>query len=179
MLVRRIALIGTAVLLITFALSAVGSAAGRVGVVDLSLIIDESKAGKQANALLNLFIQERQAALLPLEEELERLSAELENGESLSDEERAALQEEFDAAVMEYVAAANQYEEQIEAAVQDLRDQILADIGVVLQMVGDSRGFDLIMDVSSAYYYRRTVDLTFEVIREYDDLWDEAQRQSQ
>lgn len=176
---RRTAVVVAAVLLLTFALSSVGMAAGRVGVVDLALIMDESKAGKQANALLNAFIKERQDALLPLEEELQQLGEALENGESTSEEERAALQEEYDALISEYVATAGRFDEEIEAALQSLREQLLADIGVVIQMVGDSRGFDLIIDVSSAYYYRRTVELTFEVIREYDDLWEEAQRQSQ
>lgn len=177
---RRNALIVTTALLLSLALTAVASAAARVGVIDLGLIIDESKAGRQANTVLNAFIEERQQALLPLETQLEELAAALESDVvTLSVEERAALEADFDALAEEYLALLNQYEAEIEAAVESLREQILADVGVVLQLVGDSRGFDLIMDASMAYYYRRTVDLTFEVIREYDDLWDEAQRQQQ
>lgn len=174
---KRHAVIGAVVLLLMLALSAVASAADRVGVIDLALIIDESKAGRQANTLLNAFIEERRQELLPLETQLQELVEALENGaESMSDEERAALEAEVDALAEEYVSLLDQFEADVDAAVQSLRQQILADIGVVLQMVGDSRGFDLIIDTSTAYYYRRVVDLTFEVIREYDDLWEAAQR---
>lgn len=175
---RRNTVVLTVALLLIMALSTVASAANRVGVIDLALIMDESKAGRRANALLEEFIAERQEALLPLEEQIEALAAELENAESMSDAEREALQAEFDEVVNEYVTQLNQYEAEIDAALQQLREQILSDIGAVLQMVGDSRGFDLIIDTSMAYYYRRVVDLTFEVIREYDDLWDQAQLQA-
>lgn len=177
MKMKRHAVIGAVVLLLMLALSAVASAADRVGVIDLALIIDESKAGRQANTLLNAFIEERRQELLPLETQLQELVEALENGaESMSDDERAALEAEVDALAEEYVSLLDQFEADVDAAVQSLRQQILADIGVVLQMVGDSRGFDLIIDTSTAYYYRRVVDLTFEVIREYDDLWEAAQR---
>lgn len=176
---KRFAFVAAAVLLLTLSLSAAGLASGKVGVIDLAVIMDESKAGKQANAVLATFIEERQQAVLPMEAQLEQLAEAIENGgESMSDDERGAKQAEFDALAQEYLVAVDQFEAEIEDALLSLREQILADIGVVLQMVGDSRGFDLIMDASTAYYYRRTIDLTFEVIREYDDLWEVAQRQA-
>lgn len=179
MKLKRHVVVGAVVLLLTLVLSAIASAAGRVGVIDLALIIDESKAGRQANTMLNAFIEERRQQLLPLETQLQELVESLENGvESMSDEERAALEAEIDTLAEEYVSLLEQFQTEVEAAAQSLREQLLADIGVVLQMVGDSRGFDLIIDTSTAYYYRRVVDLTFEVIREYDDLWEAAQRQS-
>lgn len=172
---KRVVIVGV-VLALMFAFAAAASAQERVGVIDLALIIDESKAGKQANALLNQFIAERQQQLTPYETQLEALLEQLEN-EALSDEERAALEEEFNALAEEYLALVEQFDAEVAAAVETLRQQILSDIGVVLQLVGDSQGFDLIIDASNAYYYRRVVDLTFEVIREYDTLWEQAQRQ--
>lgn len=176
---KRQAVVVGVVLALTFIFSAVASAADRVGVIDLALVMEESKAGREANAVLNQFIVERQQALAPYEEELEELLARLEDeDESLADDEREALVAQFEQLVQEYAAMVEQFEFEVEAAAQTLREQLLADIGAVLQMVGDTRGFDLIMDSSNAYYYRRVIDLTFEVIREYDDLWEQAQRQA-
>lgn len=176
---KRSAVVVGVVLALTFALAAVASAADRVGVIDLALIIDESKAGRQANTLLNEFIAQRQQELAPYEERLAAMLEQLENeADALPEEERAALETGFDELAQEYFALLEQFEAEVAAAVEALREQILADIGVVLQMVGDDRGFDIIMDAANVYYYRRVVDLTFEVIREYDDLWEQAQRQA-
>lgn len=177
-MMRKVTLAVFAGLLLTLVAAWPGLAADKVGVVDLALIMEESKAGKQANALLAAAVEERRQALAPQEAQLEELAALLENG-SLSDDERAAKEAEFDALAQEYIAAVNQADAEVQQLLEQLRSQLLADIGVVLQRVGDSRNFDLILDVSSTYYFRRTVDLTFEVIREYDDLWEQAQRQGQ
>lgn len=152
-------------------------AAERVGVIDLALVMEESRAGRQANAILQQFVAERQQALIPYEQRLEELMTRLENeAGSLSADERAALEDEFNLLAAEYLALAEQYELEVQQALATLQEQLLADIGVVLQIVAESRGFDLIIEASSAYYYRRVIDLTFEVIREYDDLWEQAQR---
>lgn len=176
MLMRRLVLAVIAGLALTMALSASALAADRVGVINLELIMEESKAGKQANAVLQAAVEERRQLLAPQEARLEELAAILDNGDTLSEEERAATQAEFDALAEEYVAAVNRYDAEVQQLLEQLRSQLLADIGVVLQRVGDSRGFDLILDISAAYYFRRTVDLTFEVIREYDDLWEQARQ---
>lgn len=166
-----------ATVFIVLVATAAGSAAGRVGVVDLAVVIDESKAGKEANAALNAFIAERQLAADELEARWQQLADDLEAAESsLGDEEPEALRAELDAAAAAYVAAVDEFEAEIDGALQALRDHILSEIGIVLQRVGDARGFDMIVDSSSVFYYRRVVDLTFEVIREYDDLWEEARR---
>src|SRR5690625_230788 len=52
-----------AALLFTLALSATGWAATRMGVIDLALIMDESKAGKRVNALLADFVSEKREEL--------------------------------------------------------------------------------------------------------------------
>lgn len=177
--VRKVIATFIAVLVLVTAAGGVGSAAGRVGVIDLALIMDESKAGREANAVLAAFIEERRTAVLELETHVDQLRAALEDDEqALTDDERAELEAELEEATDEYVAAVNQYDEELDAALQELRNHILSEIGIVLQMVGDAGGFDLIVDAASAYYYRRVVDLTFEVIREYDDLWDIAQRRA-
>ncbi len=69
-----------------------------------------------------------------------------------------------------------QFEAEIQAAAQTLREQLLSDIEVVVRMVGEARGFDLVLEASDVYFYRRVVDLTFEVIREYDHLWEQSRQ---
>lgn len=170
---RKIALAVTVAVMFTIAVSAVGLAASQVGVIELNTIIEESRAGKQANAVLNAFIDELRAEVAPVEAELEQMLEKLED-ESLSDEARAALEAEAEELAGQYVAMVEAFDEEIELAIMQLREQVLSDIGVVLQLVGDSRGFDLIVDSEAVFYYRRVVDLTFEVIREYDNLWLEA-----
>lgn len=178
--VKRDASLAAVVLLLTLTLPLAASAADRVGVIDLGTVIDESQAGREANAVLNRFIEERQQWLVPYEERLDDLLARL-NGEdeALSAGERAALQAEFDELAQEYFAMVEQFEAEIQAAAQTLREQLLSDIEVVVRMVGEARGFDLVLEASDVYFYRRVVDLTFEVIREYDHLWEQSRQQAE
>lgn len=163
-----------AVVAAAFVVAAVGSgavsAATKVGVVDLATIMEESRAGRQANVVLNEFVAELREELQPYEENLDELFEALQD-ESLSDDERRGLEERFNETMAEYSALVDAFDMEVEEALFQLRSQVLNDIGIVLQSVAEAQGFDIILDSDAVLYYRRVVDLTFEVIREYDERW--------
>lgn len=169
---RLVALVvGTLLLVGILGVAVVGAETDRIGIVDLAIVIDESSAGKKANAELNNLIASRQSALDALEADIVALETELEVAEStLSEEVKQVKAAQLDDLVTQYLTRMNEYEAEIQQLAQALQNQILSEIGAVLQWFGDNKDYSLILDSSTALYFRRVVDLTWEIIREYDDL---------
>ncbi|MBO8141513.1 MAG: OmpH family outer membrane protein [Firmicutes bacterium] len=146
-----------------------------IGMIDMSVILSESDAAKEANRRLQQEAEARQAHLDELRARVEQLQARLEHEEEeLSPEEMADQQSELIVALQELEQTAALYEAEIQQMADELRAQILADVGVVLQRIGDARGYDLIIDASAVWYYKLVTDLTWEVIREYNSVWNAA-----
>lgn len=168
---KLVALVFSLVLVSMMGAAVVSAETGKIGIVDLAIVIDESSSGKQANAEINELIAVHQSALDALEDEIVALETELEDaGETLEEAVRAAKTAQLDELVAKYLADMNQYETEIQQRAQMYQNQILNEIGAVLQWFGDNKDYSLILDSSVALYYRRTVDLTWEIIREYDTL---------
>lgn len=170
---NRIVAVAVMALLSVLAVGAVGSAQAKIGLIDLAVIMDESKAGQQGNAILQAAVAERQQVVSDMEAELIALEEALSDV-ALTDAERVEILAALEEAAAEFSQTVQLFEAEIDQIVQALRSQIIADVRFVVQLVAEQGGFDLVMDVEDAYYYRSAIDLTHEVIREYDELWDAA-----
>lgn len=168
---RKLVGIVFGLLLVGLVGGAVAGAQAKVGVVDLVTVIDESDAGIEANARLSEFVDERQADLDALESQISALQQELnQSADSLGEADRTAKQEQIDQMISDYVNRLNAYEAQIQEFTQILQQTLLAEIRAVLQYYGDQNGYDLILDSNAVLYYRPVVDLTYDVIRTYNEL---------
>lgn len=170
---RRIVAAAVMVLMSILAISAIGSAQAKIGLIDLAVIIDESKAGQQGTAILQAVVAERQQVVSEMEAELIALEEALSDS-TLTDAERAEKLAALEEAAAQFSQTVELFEAEIEQLIQSLRSQVISDILFVVQLVAEQSEFDLIIDVDDAYYYRSAIDLTNEVIREYDDLWEAA-----
>lgn len=157
--------------LVLAASSVVFGATTRIVVLDLNTVINESQAGKAANAELAALVATKQAEVDEMWAEIESFSQELDaQSESLTDEEEAAKQEELDGMVAEYEQAVADADAEVQAKAQEFRNQIIADIAEVLRVVSAEEGYDLILDISMVHYYSQLIDITWEVIRKYNYL---------
>lgn len=176
---KRFVLAALCALMLIVAAVGVGSAAGKIGVVNIAIIMDESVAGQEAHALLSSFVAERQQVVHEKEAELDELVLALDDDAAgLSAERRAALQAQFDEANAELTQLVNHFEAEIEAVIEDFRGQILSDIQVVLQLFGAETEYDVILDMSSVAFASDAVDVTRDVIKKYDELLAESRGSS-
>lgn len=159
--------------MLALAIGAVASAQSRVAVIDLALIIDESQAGQQGNEILQSAIAERQEQVNEMEAELLAMETALADA-GLSDDARAELLFELEAAAAVYSETVARLEAEIDQILQSLRSQIISDIGIVVQMIAEEHEFDLVIDAAQAYFYRSVIDLTPEVLQRYDELFEAA-----
>ena len=145
----------------------------KVAVMDLQVVMSESVAGKQANADLAQFARERQAQIDEINARVDALQTELA-ATNLSESDRSAKQEELNSLIDELQQRVVQAQNEINARQQLLRNRVLNDIGQVLNIIGQERDYSLIIDSSSVFYYKLVVDITWEVVRRYDELYEAA-----
>lgn len=166
------------VLAAALALGGVAAAQSRIAVINLAFIIDESKAGQQGNAILQEAFAERQQQVNELEAELQEMEAALADS-SLSDAERADLLARLEEAAARFEETVAQLEAELEQLVEALRGQILSDLRVVVQMVAEENGVDIVIDANQAYFFSSSVDLTMAVLQRYDELYEQARAEEQ
>jgi len=145
----------------------------RIAVLDLDVVMTESLAAKQANANLAAFVQERQNEINEINARVDALQNELAS-DNLSNADRTAKQQELNALIDELQRRVVQAQEEINARQQQLRNAVLNDIGQVLRIIGQERDYSLILDSSAVFYYKLVVDITWEVVRRYDELFEAA-----
>ncbi len=143
------------------------AAEAKVAVMDLNMVMIESEAGKAASAQLEALIQERQAAVDSKAEAIRKLQEEVE--EAASTNERTSGQWELEQLVLEYETLVAQSEAEIQAEAEQMRSQILIEIGEVLRVLGEQENYSLILDTSIVHYYTQAIDITWEVIRGYNE----------
>lgn len=144
----------------------------KIGIVHIPFVIDESKEGQKANQEINELIAKHQGSLDALEAEIAELQNELAQIPEDDDDTEARQQKvnEVDRLVDTYIENMERYESEIQQRMQVLRDNILEDIGNVLQIFGDREDYDIILDSSVALYFRHAADITWDVIQKYDEL---------
>lgn len=160
------ALLGT--LLFVFSIGA-SAQTFRAAVMDLSVVMTESEAGKAANAQLAQFIRQKQVEIDQLVAVVNGLEAELAGG--LSNAEREAKQAALETAQADLDALVERAQAEINGRSEALRNQLLDDIGQVLNLIGQERDYTVILDSAAVFYYKLVVDITWEVVRRYDELY--------
>lgn len=170
--VRRFVYMVLAAAVIIMAMGPVSLAAQtKVAVMDLTVVINQSDAGKQANTELTALVARKQAEVDAMAANIESFAQQLqEQLDSLTDEEKATKQEELNQMIADYEQAVADADAAVQARAEELRNQIIAELAQVLQIIGAEEGFDVILDVSMVHYYSQVVDITYEVIRKYNAL---------
>lgn len=164
-----ITLIAVALVLATS--SVAFGAATRIVVMDLNAVINESEAGKAANVELAALVASKQAEVDEMWANIESFSQELEaQSDSLTDDEKAAKEEELNKMLAEYEQAVAEADTEVQARAQELRNIMIADLAQVLQVLSAEEGYDLILDTSVTHFYSQLIDITWEVIRKYNYL---------
>ena len=158
-----------AILLVLSVTVAVSAAGVKIGVVDINTILTQSEAGKRANAELATLVAERQAAVQQQQQQAEALRKELEKLAGATPEQKKEKQAQLDKATAEYqsqVAAANA---EIQKRAEEARTRLLQEIGAVMAKLTQEGDYSVILEARTVYFYAPVVDLTWEVIRRYND----------
>jgi len=147
----------------------------RVAVIDPHEVMEKTKAGSRALALLKEHAKARDNVLKSDQKELERLQEELKAGEgTLPEKELKEKQETFGRKFQDYQKRGQEYQAELAQKQRELVQEYMKKIEAVTSVVAKRHGFSLVVDKGSdttlkiVLYNRKGLDITSEVVKEFD-----------
>lgn len=149
----------------------------KMGVIDPQAVLEKSKAGKRALDGLREYVSTRQKLLQRDEEDLKTLEKQMKDQESgLSEAAKRDRQSQFRAKVQDYQKRAQEFNQELQGKQKELIDDYMKRIAAATQTVAEKGGFSMVVDKGSeatvkiVIYHKDTIDLTGQVIKEFDRL---------
>ncbi len=147
----------------------------KVGVIDQQQVLERTVAGKRALEGLKEFSASRQRIVSADDEELKRLEKELKDQESsLSETAKREKQEGFRTKFENYQRRLQEFNREIQGKQKQLADEYQKKIDQAAASVGEKNGYAAVLDKGSnaslriVIYYNQAIDLTEQVIKEFD-----------
>jgi outer membrane protein len=152
------------------------TAGGKVGVINVRQAIVATAEGKQASAELQSQFSPRQSELENLNKQINDRRQRLAAGEGkLSQDEVDRLTKEGQRLAQQLDRKQNEYQEDVNAAQQDVIDRIGRKMLDVLDRYARENGYNVILDTSAQnspiLYASNQIDVTQEIIRLYDQAY--------
>ena len=145
-------------------------APSKVGTIRLQAAIVNTAEGKQASAELQTQFAARSRELQNMQKQIEDIQGKLQH--VLGDEERGRLQREADKLTRTFQRRQQYFQEDLNAAQQDMMNNIGRKLDDVLSKYSKENGYSVILDTSSQQtpivYGAPQVDVTEEITKLYD-----------
>ena len=156
--------------------NAAATPGNKVGVLSVRQAIVTTAEGKQASAELQSQFSARQTELENLNKQISDLRQRLQTGgDKLSQEEQARLQRQGEALAKQAQRKQEDYQEDVNAAQQEVIDRIGRKMMDVLDRYARENGYVAVFDTSAQgsniIYASNQVDVTQEIIRLYDQAY--------
>lgn len=143
----------------------------KIGIVDLQRALNESASGKRAKEQFKVEFDRMQNSLKGEKDRLDRLKEELDKQSVvLKDEERKNKADEFERKRRDLRRKLEDSDAELRKKDSELTGDILKELAVVIQEIGQRDGYTVILENSSSsvLYGAKSIDVTDEVIRTYD-----------
>jgi outer membrane protein len=171
--IGRLAIAGIALLsLAKFAPAQTAQTPPKMAVINLQRAVLESAEIKKANADMEARYKPRTDKLQELQRELASISQQLQTNEGkLTPQAEADLQ----ATGQRKQRDAQRIQEDLQADVDRERNDILSasskKMQEVVKKIAEEKGYDLVVDVTNAIYFKPALDITNDAIAAYDKAY--------
>ncbi len=149
----------------------------KMGVVDPQAVLEKSKAGRKALDGLKEHATARQKLLSKDEEELKGLENQLKAQEGgMSEAHKREKQAQFRTKIQDYQKRVQDFNQELAVKQKELVDDYMKRIQTATKAVAERSGVSLVVDRGSdatikiVIYNKETIDLTEQVIKEFDKL---------
>ncbi|MGQ0554576.1 MAG: OmpH family outer membrane protein [Nitrospiraceae bacterium] len=147
----------------------------KMGVVDPQSVLEKSKAGKRALEGLKEYVGTRQKLLAKDEEDLRNYEKQLkEQAPKWTDTEKKEKEGQFRTRVQDFQKRAQEFNMELQKKQKELVDEYMKKISAATQAVAEKGGVSIVVDrgseqtVKIVIYNKDTIDLTEQVIKEFD-----------
>ncbi len=169
MRIQRIAVWAGVVMAACLVVPAYAADIAKIGVVDLQRVFTESESGKSVQARLQQRGNEMQAGLQELGAKIDEITEQLtKEAMVLSKEKREEKQRELDIKRYDFQSLQKKYQSEFRELEAKEVDKLQKDIFSLAEQIGKKEGYLLIIDKGAAIYYPKSIDLTDQLIEEYN-----------
>jgi len=159
----------TLLILAVWALPTMAQAQGTIAIVDMEKAVNETNAGKRAQAELRRKADKLQAEMKALGDDVQNLRKDLENTAALiKPEAKLAKEREFERKVRLLNDRKRDAEQEIREAQRDFFNPILQNLGKIINDIGTKGSYGMILEARTALYFPKSIDITSQVIAAYD-----------
>jgi outer membrane protein len=143
----------------------------KIGVIDLQMVISNSRAGKAAKSAFEAEFKQKQQIIESKSKQLDAMKNEfIQNGPVMNEATRKQKADQIDMLDKELQRSRADFRDELQKRDYELLGKILKDLDGILQNIGKSEGFTIIIEKTEAgvIYEAPTVDITQQVIKAYD-----------
>ena len=141
----------------------------KIGFIDIQRAISDSNAGKRAKERFQAQVKKAEAELLKEKNELERLKADLDKkGPLMKDEERRNLEGDLQRRYVNYQRTMTDQQQELRQKEGALTGDILKELEKIVNEIGKSDKFTLILERSQILYSDQGIDVTNKVIEVFN-----------
>jgi len=153
------------------ALAAPAFAEIKIGIVDLQRALNESAAGKKAKEQFKVEFDRMQGSLKGEKDKLDKMKDDLDKQSAvLKADDRKAKADEFERRQRDLRRKLEDSDAELRKKDQELTGDILKDLAVVIQDIGQRDNYTVVLENSSSsvLYGAKSIDMTDEVIKTFD-----------
>ena len=162
-------IIGALMLLMTAGASAHAADGAKIGVVDFQKVLTESETGKKAQAEMQEKGKSMEAKLMAAGKEIESLSEQMSREAMvMNKEKRDEKQRELEIKKYDYQSLQKKYQAEFREEEGVKVDKIKNEIFRMAAKIGEKDGYVLIVEKSAVIYYPKSVDITDQLIKQYN-----------
>lgn len=142
----------------------------KVGIINAQKAVADTAEIKKAQATLQAKYQPRQQAIQALQTQLESISKQL-SGPNLTPDREAQLRAEGTNKQKELQRLSDDLNADVNYERQDILVRAGRQMTEVVKKIAEERGLDVVIDVSTAIYYKPALDITPEATAAYDKAY--------
>ena len=141
----------------------------KIGFIDIQRAISDSNAGKRAKERFQAQVKKAEAELLKEKTELERLKADLDKkGPLMKEEERRNLEGDLQRRYVNYQRTMTDQQQELRQKEGALTGDILKELEKIVNEIGKSDKFTLILERNQILYSDQGIDVTNKVIEVFN-----------
>jgi len=166
---HRLGFVSALVAFFALVSTAAASADLKIAYVDMQRALNDSNAGKKAKNEFRSEISRLQGKLQRQQQEVQALKDELDRkGPLMRDEERRNLQDDYTRKLRDFERDYKDSKDELQQKDNEVTGAIIRDLAYVVRNVGERDGYTLVMEKGSLLWAASSIDITDEVIREYN-----------
>ena len=141
----------------------------KIGVVDAERIMRESKAAKEARAIILKDLEVKRGLYKAKEDEVRAMQEELrKGGKEMSPAARKEKLDDLEKEIKELKRLRSDLEEELKKKDAELARQILSEVGKIVKDLSTQEKYTLILERKSVVTADDAIDITSEIISIYD-----------